>query len=197
MEQSTDHVARAKAKILYQFRGDPTISALVEVRARRTQERETAAWEVALGILDLNGEGFVLDGIGKILKCGRAGLSDNAYRWALRAWARVLRSKSRLADIREVGELSSGRSLTFELRTYPATLVIRIREALPTAEALPPLVRNFAEVRPLGVRQFLVYEFPGGARYGSIYDGTVGTPVGWTGNPSLGLGVASVVSFFP
>lgn len=196
MEKSTDHVTRAKQKILYQFREDPTISALVEVRARRSQELETAAWEVAEGILDLEGEGFVLDTIGRILKCGREGLTDAAYRWALRAWARALRSKSRLSDLREVGVLSSGRTLTFQIRTYGySTIVIRILEALPLAENLAPLERNYREIRPLGARQFLVYEFPGGARYGSVYSPAVGTPTGWTDNPALGLGVASVVSF--
>lgn len=149
--RSTDHVARARERMLGQFRKAPILRALVSIRARRWQEIETAAWEVAdktASIEDSIGVG--LDAIGVLVGRGRDGASDDVYRIALRAQIRINRSAGQIADTLDVLSLSTG-GTPHALETGHAAYQVWQDETSPAGEG-EALAVNLEQVRPLGVR---------------------------------------------
>lgn len=188
--RSTDHVARAVAKLPIQFRTKPFIRALVEIRARKWQALEDAAWEVLDAQTIETAIGVGLDAIGVLVGRGRNDATDALYRIALRAQIRINRAQGNARDTLEVGNLSTLGN-TFQPRTYPpASYVVTMVEPVIVAGEVAPLAENLRQVRALGVRGFLSVGFtgPGAARY--VATGAASSAVqnrySWTGDDQLG-----------
>lgn len=194
-ERNTTHVRRAREKLLGQFDGLPVLTALVDVRARRRQDLENAAWEVADYLLDLSrtfGQG--LDQIGALVGCGRQGLSDAAYLVALRCQLRIIRSSGSILDTLAVGALATGGLTVLVYVHGQASYTVRVVEALDT-DAVAPLIRALAQVRPLGHNARLSYSVAAPAVQLVLgwSGGTVAAaaPLGWSGGTVAGAGLLS------
>ena len=191
--RSTDHVARARAKILAQFRKAPFLRALVEIRARKWQAIEDAAWEVLDAQTIETAIGVGLDAIGVLVGRGRDGATDALYRLALRAQIRINRAQGNRRDTLEVGALTTP-GITYSIHTYqPASYVVTPNAYLDPG-VVGPLVINLSQVRPLGVQGSLsvyVLSVAGSterALYGAqgLYDPGPGRRYGWSGDDQLG-----------
>lgn len=121
----TTHVADGTARLARQFRRE-TIEAVLTPWLAQVQELESAAWDCyALGID--NSEGDALDQIGSVLRSPRpTGMSDEHYRWILRALVIALRSSGTGDDlVRAMRELMGGTSLAFYVNEhFPADIVV-------------------------------------------------------------------------
>lgn len=189
--RSTDHVARARAKILAQFRKAPFLRALIEIRARKWQAIEDAAWEVLDAQTIETAIGVGLDAIGVLVGRGRDGATDALYRLALRAQIRINRAQGNRRDTLEVAALTTP-GITYSIHTYaPASYVVTPNAYLEPG-AVGPLAINLSQVRPLGVQGSLsMYPAVGGterALYGSqgVYDPGPGRRYGWSSDDQLG-----------
>lgn len=186
--RSTDHVARARGKILSQFRRSPILRAIVSIRARRWQEIEDAAWEVADAQTIEGAIGVGLDQIGTLVGRGRNDALDALYRIALRAQIRINRAHGKIRDTLDVLVLSTGGTAELS-EPGPAAYVVSHVEALAAGEA-EALAVNLRQVRPLGVKARLstTRDATQRARYGSRSAPALDTPPGYgfTGDPSVG-----------
>lgn len=121
----TTHVEDGKARLARQFRRE-AIEAILAPWLAQVQELESAAWDCyALGID--NSEGDALDQIGSILRSPRpTSMSDEHYRWILRALVIALRSSGTGDDlVRAMRELMGGTSLAFYVTEhFPADVVV-------------------------------------------------------------------------
>lgn len=159
--RSTDHLERAQAKVFGFLRDRPKIAALLAAWIRRIQDLESAAWEIGDYRLSLDlafGEG--LDAIGALLVLPRGTRSDDAYRIALRAWIRALRSTGRDLDLIAVGELSVP-GTSWRVETYPPKCAIVTSDDVLPPEAVE-LAYVFGQARPIGTRlDFAGYQVAG------------------------------------
>lgn len=154
--QSTDQSDRSVTKFLQQFKGKPILEALLRAFVDEIQKIEDAAWEVILYRSIANGFGVVLDMIGDIVGKGRANLSDDDYKVALRAQIRINRSCGTPEDVIAVARLSvpSGFTLHYS-EAYPATIIIQINE--PITFSIPVLLLNLIAAKAGGVKLLLEY----------------------------------------
>ena len=119
----TTHVADGKLVLAQQFRRS-TIEAILSPWLVQVQELESAVWDCyALGID--NSAGDALDQIGALLRLARpAGLSDSAYRTALRAVVLTLKSSGSGPEILAVMRALVGSYAFTMTQAFPASLVI-------------------------------------------------------------------------
>lgn len=124
-EEVTTHVTDGKDRLARQFRRE-TIEAILAPWLTQVQELESAVWDCyALGID--NSSGASLDQIGSILRAARpTSLSDENYRWILKATVIALRSSGTGDDlVRAMRELMGGTSLAFYVTEhFPADIVV-------------------------------------------------------------------------
>lgn len=145
----TTHEQIARDRLLGAFRRSPRLRALIQIRARRWQEIEDAAWEVADAVLSVDDSiGVALDNIGSLVGRGRSDDTDPVFRVGLRAQIRINRSGARIGDSIDVLVLSTGG--TPHVILYSGGYVIWQDEPLAAGEA-EALARNLEQVRPLGM----------------------------------------------
>lgn len=127
----TTHVDDGLRSFARQFASRPRLAALLTALLRPVQELESAVWALyALGIGESSGH--ALDQLGAVLGAARpTGLSDEQYRWILRAATVALRSSGTGDDlIKAMRELMGGTSLAFYVREhFPADVVVEPKRA--------------------------------------------------------------------
>lgn len=154
--QSKDHVARALAKFLEQYRNKDDLRSLSRSFTNRIQELEDATWEVILYRLMANAEGAQLDALGAIVGRGRNNLSDADFLIAIKGQIRINRSNGTPEDILAVALLSipPGYVPLYD-EEYPAVILITIdSEVLFNIQVL---FENLIRTKSGGVRLLLEY----------------------------------------
>ena len=115
----SDRVERAKSLLLSQFKDSPNINALVEVLVSELQELENTLNDVQT-VRTLDGSyGVFLDEIGRQLKVGRNGYSDNDYKTAIKIAMFKRTASATLDDIQRIVELLSGDPEAVLTNNYP------------------------------------------------------------------------------
>lgn len=148
--RSVTHVERALERLLTTLKR-PQIEATLAAFVRQVQKIENASWEVADNANVENGEGAVLQWIGRIVGRGRGAYTDEQYRIGIRAQVRINRAIGNDADISDVSALALP-EVTFVTHTYPPkSIVIEATSALSDDEAVP-MADNFRQIRALGTR---------------------------------------------
>lgn len=105
LTHTTDHAARAFARLMAQLREVPGWSKLVAIIGRQVQELEDAAQGVLTARSIDNATYEQLEVIGRILKEPRDGADDADYRVRLRAKIRVLRSSGAAPELLHIFKL--------------------------------------------------------------------------------------------
>lgn len=102
MEHVLDHAARARARLLEQFKDVRGVGIILDALNAQVQAIEDALWSLFTerGLDTAAGE--PLDVIGRVLSESRAGFDDASYRERLRAKIRVLRSSGGPLDILKI-----------------------------------------------------------------------------------------------
>jgi hypothetical protein len=155
-EHITDHVDRALARVLQQYRGRPKIEGQIEAHADQSQSVEDALWGLGTGRLLEDAEGVVLDRFGQILNEARGALTDELYALSLGAKIRLLRSSGTVPDIIDVFETLRP-ALEFHLvQWFPAGFILTVET--PTTLAESALLASFLRrARIAGVRGQMVF----------------------------------------
>lgn len=153
----TDHAGEAVARIPSRWYGLPNFEALVRAFVAPIQTLEDALWELlTLRTID-TGSGITLDAIGEIIGEPRTTQTDDEYRPYLRARIATNCSDGTVeALIRVCRVLLNDPAVQVRVRTYPpASIVIRLRGAVPaaTADALIGFLRS---AKAAGVSLMLV-----------------------------------------
>jgi hypothetical protein len=150
----SDHVERAKARLLQQFHGNPDMEALVEVIAAKGQELEDALFALIAGRALDTAEGTQLDGIGSIVGQDRGGQDDETYRSRIRVRIKINRSSGLPNELSEITSLlAEGDVHIVEL--YPAALRVMVYGETTNPEEI---ARALHLARAAGVRVILVYD---------------------------------------
>lgn len=102
LTQVLDHAARARARLLEQFRDVRGLGIILDALNAQTQALADVFWALFTERDLENAEGEQLDVIGRVLKEPRAGFADSPYRERLRAKIRVLRSSGGPLDILKI-----------------------------------------------------------------------------------------------
>ena len=115
----SDRVERAKSLLLSQFKDSPNINTLVEVLVSELQELENTLNDVQT-VRTLDGSyGVWLEEIGRQLKVGRNGYSDNDYKTAIKIAMFKRTASATLDDIQRIVELLSGDPEAVLTNNYP------------------------------------------------------------------------------
>lgn len=154
----TDHEGEAVARIPSRWYGLPNFEALVRAFVAPIQTLEDALWELlTLRTID-TGSGVTLDAIGAIIGEPRTTQTDDdEYRPYLRARIATNRSDGTVeALIRVCRVLLNDPAVQVRVRTYPpASIVIRLRGAVPSATA-DALIGFLRSAKAAGVSLMLV-----------------------------------------
>lgn len=138
----TTHAADAVKRLLWQFRDQPNIGAIVESYAVQVQELELVFIALVVDRYVTTAEGAQLDGVGTVVGETRQNRTDTDYRVAIQG--RILRNRahSRIEDIIKLFTFILT-TYTFELTEGPgvASFTLRIIEALnPVTDPSPGVI---------------------------------------------------------
>lgn len=174
IEHSTDHLERALANLVSQFRNKVAVEALVQPIAQ-AQQAEDALIDI-LESRDLDtATGAQLDGLGHIVGAERGGLADAAYRVVIRERIATNTSQSTVEDLLRVITLFDvgAPAGSWQIKdSGAASMIVELRKkarALSTAEATA-LAVFLRQARAAGVYAYLVWpdETAVGAQYFSF-----------------------------
>lgn len=156
--KETQHVKKARALLIEQYKGRPIIQGFLDSYIKRIQDLEDALWDIINSRrLDL-AVGLQLDVLGLLVGELRLGRTDEEYRPSIRIRIRVNRSRGRIVDVIDVAKLVNvhGTPIVIEYRylgfevnifeeegeRYTAALLDKTRAAtsygLLVSSSLPP-----------------------------------------------------------
>lgn len=200
--RSTNHALRAPSRFIEQFKKKPVMTAMLVAFMNQVQDLENALWEIILLRNIVDGEGVILDMIGRIVGRKREGLIDTDYRIALRAQIRINRSVGKAVDVINVAILSLPDGVTFSYsEAYPAGIVVEVDPLVDFNVSV--LWRNLKATKAGGVRLFLILtyvdpanaftlrDYSSGGYAGRVYDNAQG--LGYHADPTLGGGLTTVM----
>lgn len=99
MIRNEDHVGEALSRLPARLRRRERFVALLSIFVSQVQELEDAIWGVLTKLSIDDGEGVILDMIGRVVKQPRPSAADEEYRRHLRAALATFRSKGRIEDL--------------------------------------------------------------------------------------------------
>lgn len=155
-----DHDALGSARLIAQYRGlQPRLQGALRAYLAANQDLEDVLFEVLVGRWPLTAIGVQLDMLGRIVRQGRAGLTDDEYRVMILGRIFVNLSNGRVEEI-------------YELLTILGIETIGTHEMYPAA-----LHIDAAEVEHFGPVGDLLFDLkPGGVRFDWLYsDSATGT----------------------
>lgn len=157
-EHSTDHVARGVAKLLGRFHQSEKLKGLLSTWLQQGQVVEDFIWLVLDSLSIESDVDIVLDRIGKIVGRGRNGLTNELYRYALRAQIRINRAHGRIEDLLDVMRLTAhDDAVTFGLHEqFPAALQLDMF-GLASGPQVLEVWNNAKQTKAGGVRLFFTY----------------------------------------
>lgn len=200
-----DWLSRLRTRLYAQYRDQPAIESIVQAVAAAYQPLEDAAVAMqhryridpltddATSYLYAVGRGAWLDLIGRIVGWPRAGLSDDAYRYYLRAAVAAGRSSGTRRELYHLGRLMFGPLAAMRLEdSFPAGFVFHLQEPEIPAYAAPPLRIFYAQAHAAGVAATIRYKLHPTARTFRLGDvatypsGATGRGLGDLSNPGGG-----------
>lgn len=148
VEKITDHEARAKARLITQYKNSVNIEKIISIYAKKIQEIEDQAFKLLDERSIDTAVGYNLDVLGIILNEPRIGLSDDDYRLLLKAKIAQNVSEGTIEDIIGIFRMllrpeqiylnevyPAGFELTSVGATMPITSNERVKEAIRRAKA--------------------------------------------------------------
>ena len=163
-DRITDHVEAATARLIAQFRSPkPVLHGMIRSYVEQLQELEDVLWDVINHrLLDpapgetVGAEGVQLDVLGKIVGQPRLGLSDVAYRSAIRLKVRVNRSRGSSEDLIEILRLAMPAPKVFTYREEWVHSFYTVVEDI-SVELAFTLLTSLDKARAAGYRAILEY----------------------------------------
>jgi len=153
-----DHAARAKAKLLEQYRNQPLLSAFVEELAGRVQDLEDAVYDLVAQTAVGTATGVWLEYLGAIVGEERGAEGDVLFRRYIVARVRANRSHSTLNDVVAVVEAAFGVPLPLLTLSELGRACLQVDlNADFSASLRDRLIRFLSSARSAGVGQTLFW----------------------------------------
>lgn len=153
LTEITDFAARAKTKMLAQYRDKLKLAAFVGELAARAQDLEAALFDVLEQTSVGTAVGVWLERLGAVVGEERGGVGDTLYRQYIQARVKANRSEGRLEDVIAVITAWYGSAFPSLTLTEPgrANLLVELPSVAVTAAQIARLVRLLRDTRAAGV----------------------------------------------
>jgi hypothetical protein len=189
IDHITDHDARAKARLVEQFKRQANFLAFFTIAVRQVQDLEDAFFDFLTAFILDNAVGAQLDLLGRIVGQLRGGLDDTTYRLYLRARIKANRSSGTLPELLEIIRLICPPTATIQaIRYQPAAVIFSIDNIAVTDATATAIMKFLRIAKAGGVR--IIFEFltvdpttvfsafddPTGPGFGDNTDASIG---GW------------------
>lgn len=133
--QITTHIADAKERLLFQYKGKANIEALLDsLGGQQIQDLENILFDINTRLDIDNSEGVQLNNIGLIVGQPRNGQDDITYRLFLKAKAGVNVSEGDVERVLSVWKIITGGSVIQVIDVYPAG--VELSSDIPVPDAL-------------------------------------------------------------
>jgi hypothetical protein len=133
--QITTHIADAKERLLFQYKGKANIEALLDsLGGQQIQDLENILFDINTRLDIDNSEGVQLNNIGLIVGQPRNGQDDITYRLFLKAKAGVNVSEGDVERVLSVWKIITGGSVIQVIDVYPAG--VELFSDVPVADEL-------------------------------------------------------------
>lgn len=144
----SDHVARAQARLLQQYKDKPGVGALIAALAGRAQVIENVLWGLLTQRSIATSVGAQLDGLGKLVGLSRAsvpgGVSDAVYRKWIQAQVLLNRSNGTIPDLDAIFSFVCDVGTVIQVVEFaPASIVNRLSGV---AQSQGPAIVAIAQV---------------------------------------------------
>lgn len=188
----TTIVADGDALVIEQYRNAPRFMAILNSFLVQIQALEDAAYALLVGRLIQNDPtGALLAQIGKLVGQSSMGLSDDQWRYLIKARIPANRSDGRRRTMIRIARLLTGNLPVYAQDYQPATFMMAPQGILPVSPRI--MVTNFlGPALGGGVRLVFVYSFATPAN--TIIGGSVNTATFAAGPPVTGSGVTAAQS---
>lgn len=160
LERIDDHVARAIAMIVQQFKGKPNFEAVLTAFIQRVQEVEDMLHDVWQARMLDNASGARLDGLGSIVGIEREGDTDTVYKVRIRARIFSNVSRGTADDIMRIASLLGGTNVSVsysEVYEYPAAFALTLAGIGVDGDSVAAVFAAVASATPAGVALSLLY----------------------------------------
>lgn len=160
LTEITDFAARAKAKMLAQYRERPKLAAFVGELAARAQDLEAALFDVLEQTAVGTAVGIWLDRLGGVVGEERGGEGDTLFRQYVQARVKANRSEGTLEDVIAVITAWYGSAFPTLLLTEPgrANLLVELSSPAVTATQVARLARLLKDTRAAGVGTQMLWQ---------------------------------------
>ena len=167
----TDHVLKAQAKLISQYKGSRSINALLAAWIGEVQEVEDALWTLFEGLYLSNATTDLLDILGRVVGADRGSLAtDDEYRAVIRGQIKANRSNGSIptliAIMRVMLDAWSGNSVTATELPH-ASIILRINGNSGSAP-IEAFLRVLRVAKTPGVRLYLEWSGADGARFDEL-----------------------------
>jgi hypothetical protein len=186
--QETEHVAKAKARLVEQFKKATNLQALLSVLVDQLQEVDDPLWQLyTQRWVDL-AEGVQLDNLGEIVGQEREARDDAEYRLWIKARVFANRSNGHTDDTLRILELVQPDADFSVEPTYPAAYLVHVYGASAPAQSLYNILTL---AKPAGVRMNLLSDVDDATSFAfsdtsSLTTGDNARGFGTTTNPAIG-----------
>src|SRR3954447_2705445 len=156
LTHSTDQVARAKARLLHQYKDTaaPGVSDVMEALGGEVQALEDALFTVVDDTTADGSQGVNLDRIGALVGQDRLGMDDATFLLWVKARIRANRSSGSIDQILAIFMLLNPGASLQVVEQFPAAFELRIDNvAIPQPSQQAAILRT---ARKAGVRSFLI-----------------------------------------
>jgi hypothetical protein len=149
----TEHVAKALARFVEQFKNAENLREMVSALASPLQDVDTALYQLYTQRWVDSAEGKQLDNLGAIVGQEREGRDDVEYRLWIKARVFANRANGHPDDTLRILELIQP-DADYEVEpTYPATYLVHVYNATAPAQSIYNILRL---AKPAGVRMNLL-----------------------------------------
>ena len=152
-DEITDHVDKAKARLIQQYKQKPRIEGMVEAFTQEKQNLETVAKDLNEKRTLDNSIGVQLDGIGSIVgEARRSGESDTAYRVRIKARIGINISNGEPERMIETFQVLTGASFVFFSDLAYGSVALSSSVTYATQSEVDEIIAIMESVAPAGVR---------------------------------------------
>lgn len=181
----TDHNARARARLVQQFKDKPKIEGFLDAFVTQSQDLENATYDVLTKRNVFDAEGVQLDLVGTIVNEPRKGRDDDAYRIAILTRIGINVSRGTPENLIVVFKQLTSVDRAHYYEYYPAETAIFAGAIFSIGFDIEALYLTLQKVLPAGVRLNYIGEFldgdafsfagdPDGLGFSSILNPTIG-----------------------
>lgn len=173
LEQNSNHVAEAKARLVAPFKGKPKIEGLLGAYVESVQDLEDVMWDV-LNIRTIDGADLPrLIVIGKLIGQPRHGFATELYRTVIKARGLANRSQGTGPDIGKVLTQLLGAGAFSFYWIGPATVMI-VQAAQADSEETRAVQQVLPFARAAGVRLWYAIQLDADTSQAFVWDDLAG-----------------------